>query len=73
MRLVLVGELVRGSDVAVHFSAGGGFVPGGRPEMMDEGPADLRELVRLPVTDFPALGWFRRSALAGCFQLIRVF
>jgi len=61
VRLVLVGELVRGSDVAVHFSAGGGFVPGGRPEMMDEGPADLRELVRLPVIVFPA--WIRFVAL----------
>ena len=64
--------LVRGSDLVVaHFQQV--EVLFWRPEMMDEGPADLRELVRLPVTDFPALGWFRRSALAGCFQLIRVF
>lgn len=31
------------------------FIPGGWPEMMDEGPADLRELVRLLVIVSPAL------------------
>jgi len=52
--------LVRGSDLVVaHFQQV--EVLFWRPEMMDEGPADLRELVRLPVIVFPA--WIRFVAL----------